>query len=130
MNQSKLAPKLNSLLIEFREELQHLYGSKFLQIVLYGSQARNQATTDSDIDVAVILKSPISLPTEIFHMGAIKSRLSLQYDELLSVIPISEEDFSNKSTPLLNNIRREGIALWAKFNNAKDFLAQVREYLA
>jgi predicted nucleotidyltransferase len=111
MNQSTLEPKLNSLLTEFREELQHLYGSKFLQIVLYGSQARNQATTDSDIDVAIILKFPISPPAEIFHMGAIKSRLSLQYDELLSVIPISEEDFRHKSTPLLNNIRREGIAL-------------------
>jgi predicted nucleotidyltransferase len=111
MRQLTLTPKLTQLLTEFRNELQQLYGSKFVQLILYGSQARNQATADSDIDIAVILKSPISPPTEIFHMGIIKSKLSLQYDELLSVMPISEEDFKNKSTPLLINIRREGIAI-------------------
>jgi len=111
MDKLTLAPKLNSLLSEFQVELQQLYGSKLVKLILYGSQARNQATADSDIDIAVILKSPISPATEIFHMGEIKARLGLEYDELLSVIPISEEDFADKFTPLLINIRREGIVL-------------------
>jgi predicted nucleotidyltransferase len=111
MKKLALAPKLNKLLTESHEELQQLYGKKLVKLVLYGSQARNQAAVDSDIDIAVILKSPISPSAEIFHMGEIKSRLGLQYDELLSVMLIPEEDFSNKSTSLLVNIRREGIAL-------------------
>jgi hypothetical protein len=59
----------------------------------------------------VILKSPVSPGDEIFRMGEVKNQINLKYDQLISVLPISEEDFLRKDTPLLENIRREGIAL-------------------
>jgi hypothetical protein len=41
-------------------------------------------------------------------MGEVKNQINLKYDQLISVLPISEEDFLCKDTPLLENIRREG----------------------
>jgi hypothetical protein len=31
------------------------------------------------------------------------------------LIPIADEDFVHRQTPLMDNIRREGIVLWTKF---------------
>lgn len=102
---------LDKILSEFRQELQKLYGDRLIKLVLYGSQVRGEAKEDSDIDIMVILKSPISPGDEIFRMGEIKNKLNLKYDQLISVLPISEEDFLNKETPLLENVRREGVSL-------------------
>ena len=103
--------KLEKIITEFRQALEKIYGDKLINLVLYGSQARGDATEDSDIDVMVILKSPVSPGDEIFRMGEVKNQINLKHDQLISVLPISEEDFLFKNTPLLDNIRREGIAL-------------------
>ena len=103
--------KLEKIIAEFRLAVEKIYGDKLINLVLYGSQARGDATEDSDIDVMVILKSPVSPGDEIFRMGEVKNQINLKYDQLISVLPISEEDFLRKDTPLLENIRREGIAL-------------------
>jgi predicted nucleotidyltransferase len=103
--------KLEKIITEFRQALEKIYGDKLINLVLYGSQARGDATENSDIDIMVILKSPVSPGDEIFRMGEVKNQINLKYDQLISVLPISEEDFLCKDTPLLKNIRREGIAL-------------------
>jgi predicted nucleotidyltransferase len=93
--------KLEKLITEFRQALEKIYGDKLINLVLYGSQARGDATEDSDIDIMVILKSPVSLGDEIFRMGEVKNQINLKYDQLISVLPISEEEFLCKDTPLL-----------------------------
>ena len=103
--------KLEKIITEFRQALEKIYGDKLINLVLYGSQARGDATEYSDIDVMVILRSPVSHGDEIFRMGEVKNQINLKYDQLISVLPISEKDFLCKDTPLLENIRREGIAL-------------------
>ena len=102
---------LEKIITEFRQALEKIYGDKLISLVLFGSQARGDATEDSDIDVMVILKSPVSPGDEIFRMGEVKNQINLKYDQLISVLPISVDDFLCKDTPLLENIRREGIAL-------------------
>ncbi len=103
--------KLEKIISDFRQELEKLYGDRLINLILYGSQARGDSTEDSDIDIMVVLKSPVSPGDEIFYMGEVKNRINLKYNQIISVLPISEEDFAYKNTPLLDNIRREGIIL-------------------
>ena len=103
--------KLNALLNDFREGLQELHGERLVHLILFGSHARQESTPESDIDVMVVLKDTISPGDEIFRMSEIKTAVNLQYDELISVIPISETDYQNRHTPLLEAIHQEGIAV-------------------
>jgi len=105
------ADLINLLLQELHQSLKNFYGDRLTHLVLFGSQARRDATEDSDIDILLVLKAPISPGDEIFRLSAIKTDLNLKYDELISIIPISEIDYQTRSTPLLDNIRREGIVL-------------------
>ncbi len=101
--------KLNALMQELRQALSELYGDQVVNLILFGSHARHEATADSDIDVMVVLRGAISPGDEILRMSAIKTELNLKYDELISVIPVSETDYQKRMTPLLKNVRREGI---------------------
>ena len=104
-------PKINLLLQELHQTLKVFYGDRLTNLILFGSHARRDATEDSDIDILIVLKDPISPGDEILRISALKTDLNLKYDELISVTPISEIDYQTRSTPLLENIRREGIIL-------------------
>lgn len=103
--------KINLLLQEFRQGLIELYGDRLAGLILYGSYARQEATAESDIDVMVVLYGSVSPGDEIFRMGDVKTVLNLKYDELLSVVPISMDDYQHRSSPLLEAVRQEGIAV-------------------
>lgn len=104
-----ISPKIKQVLGEFKQALEVLYGEQLASLVLYGSVARNEATEDSDVDVLVVLKGQIKATTEIRRMGNIGTKLLLQYDELISVVPMSQQDFFYRDSPLLLNIRQDGI---------------------
>jgi len=104
-------PKLNHLLNDFCKGLQDLYGDRLVRLMLFGSYARQEASDDSDLDIMVILKGSVSPGDEIFRMGPLKTTLNLQYNELISVVPISEADYRNRHTPLLEAVHQEGIPL-------------------
>ncbi len=94
---------------EFVQRTQSLYGDRLKRVVVYGSRARNEATWDSDIDLAVVLAGEVVPGKEIDRMIDIITDLNLEYRVLLSVYPVSEEDYLHRESPLLINIRREGI---------------------
>lgn len=95
---------------EFSLRAQRLYGSGLKQIIVYGSVARDEATIDSDIDLAVVLAGDIDPSREIDRMIEIITDVNLEYGVLLSVYPVSEQDYINRESPPLINIRREGIS--------------------
>lgn len=103
--------KLTALLEELRQGLKELYGDRFVRLILFGSQARNEATEDSDIDVMVVLRGTVSPGDEILRMGCLVNDLSLKYDELIAAFPISELSFEQRTSPFLRNVRKEGITV-------------------
>jgi predicted nucleotidyltransferase len=102
--------EIEHILKEFREKAEKLYGSKLKNIILYGSFARGHATEDSDIDLAIVLEGNVAPGREIDRLIDIVTELNLNHGVLISVYPVSEENYNSLNSPLLMNIRREGIA--------------------
>ena len=102
---------LKELLVDLKSELTKLYGHRFIKLILYGSHARSEETIDSDIDIAVVLKGDIVPGVEIDNMVQVITDLDLKYGELISVFPVSENNFLNLKSPLLINVRREGVSV-------------------
>lgn len=103
--------KLNTVLAEMRSQLNKLYGSRLVRLVLYGSQARGDALPGSDVDVLVVLAGPVEPATEIERVSPITAALSLEHDIVISCVYISEKRYIQENSPLLLNVRREGIAV-------------------
>ena len=102
--------EIEHILKEFREKAEKLYGKRLKKIILYGSYARGQANDEhSDIDLAVVLAGIVEPCKEIDRMIDIITDMNLDYDILLSVYPVSENDYHSVNSPLLLNLRREGI---------------------
>jgi predicted nucleotidyltransferase len=101
--------KIDRIIKEFKEKNEKLYGSRLKGIVLYGSWARGESTEHSDIDLAVILEGEVIPGKEIDKMIDIITEIGLKYRTLISVYPVSENIFYTTKSPLLINIRKEGI---------------------
>ena len=102
---------INPILSELKQELQKMYGDRLIKLILFGSHARGEANPDSDIDLLAVLKSPVSQVQEISYMSELCVKILLDYNELVSIIPMSEDRFNAKTVSLLRNIQREGIEL-------------------
>jgi len=101
---------LKPILATLKSELRATYGDRLVSLILFGSQARGDAQPGSDIDILIVLKGRVDPATEIARLGPITAALSLTNDVVISCVFISEERFATEQSPLLINVRREGIA--------------------
>ena len=94
--------------------LQNIFGDVIEQIILYGSVARNEATEESDIDIAIILTCEMDDRVKE-RMLAWSSDIDLRYDRVFSIIDINKEQMEQwgRVLPFYQNIQKEGIVLWS-----------------
>lgn len=104
-------PKLSPVLAELKRTFQIEYKDRLAKMVLFGSQARNEAVNGSDIDILIVLKGNIRASDEILKTGGIVAELSLKYDQMISCLFMEESRFLHHNNMLLRNIRLEGITL-------------------
>lgn len=104
-----MEPPIDSIVRVVREQLVALYGPRFRKLVLFGSQARDEAIAGSDVDLLLVLDAVSDFWAEYSVIEEIMSRLSLEYDVAISVFSISEQEYAQKQTPFLMNVRREGV---------------------
>jgi predicted nucleotidyltransferase len=103
--------KLSQLLADLRQRFEQIYGDQLQRMILFGSQARGDAESESDVDVMVVLNGTIRAADEIERTGGVTSDLSLEFNTVLSCLFISAERFETERSPLLLNVRREGVAV-------------------
>jgi len=93
--------------------LKKLYGANLRQVILYGSKARGEANEGSDIDIMVVLKDYEKWDEE--HKKVFELVYSIEekygYDLLISTVIKKEKEYVGRNTPLLLNVRKEGIRL-------------------
>ncbi len=111
MKYKRATKDVQALLLGIRDLLERIYGDRLVDIFLYGSFARNNATKESDIDIAIVLKGEVNKAKEIDRMYDVLYDLMLETGELISLYPLSEDEIENSIWPLYYHIRTEGIRI-------------------
>ena len=103
--------KLTTILAELRRRFEGLYSTRLVEMKLFGSQARGDAEPGSDIDVLVVLRGEVSPCEEIGRTIEDVAEVSLHHNEVVCCVFVSVEQFERERSPLLLNIRREGVPI-------------------
>ncbi|MFG6096716.1 nucleotidyltransferase domain-containing protein [Leptothoe sp. ISB3NOV94-8A] len=104
-------PELALILENVKRYLYDLYQEQLQNIILYGSQAREDSQLDSDIDLLVVLNTPVNPYQEIDRTSQFIAQLCLEFDVVISRNFISMEKFQSADNPFLSNVRREGVVV-------------------
>jgi predicted nucleotidyltransferase len=101
------------LLADYRRHLTLHLGERLVELKLFGSYARGEARTDSDVDVAVVLDRIDSHADRVLPMQ-LSGDLILEHGLVIRpiVFTVGELDALRKRELLLaQNLDREGIAI-------------------
>lgn len=103
-------PVDDPVLRRFQAALRDIYGDRIDRVILFGSRARSDATTESDYDVAVFLKY---LPDQWVERRRLAD-LRLDFLDETGVFFDTKAfpaDTYRDRTPLMHEIRRDGLDL-------------------
>lgn len=91
--------------------LRALYGERLVEVVLFGSHARDEETADSDIDLLVVLSGAVDPWEEMRRLDDLLWRLTLEHGITVSALPVSAEQWRDEQAPVLVEARAHGVVL-------------------
>ena len=110
-SQKQDSPAVQRVLTHLSSYLRHFYGQRLAQLILFGSHARGEATSESDIDVLVVLNGAVNPSAEIKRTSEFIAQLCLQEDVVISRIFTSQEKYAAEDSPFFLSVRKEGVTL-------------------
>jgi uncharacterized protein len=111
MPDTQTQPEILALLKPLRAYLQQEYQDRFDRLILFGSQARADAAHDSDVDVLIVLRDPVNASAELNRTSQFVAQLCLEHNLLIARLFMPSSRFEAENSPLLRNIRRDGIVI-------------------
>jgi len=102
---------LDKIIFLLKQWFTEQYQDNLESIILYGSQARDDAKEYSDIDILIVLKKAFNYREEIEKTSHFIADLSLENDTVISRAFISTQRFYEENNPFVLNVRKEGITL-------------------
>lgn len=101
-----------SLLARLKREFSLAFGKRFKGLILFGSEARGDATPDSDIDFLVLIENmdPAEDRKTVVNV-TYPVMLELPTVRVIDATPVEFSAFEAQEFPLYRNARAEGV--WA-----------------
>lgn len=106
--------QLFDITVQIAMEAKNVFDNKLDSVLLYGSYARGEETSESDIDIMVLANVPreeLSRYKKSFI--ALTSELGLIHDIVITVTLKDTETFNRyiDAVPFYGNVKREGIKI-------------------
>jgi len=107
-----MLPIVRQIAVEFKAELQKLYGDNLAELILFGSHARGDYHEESDIDFAVVLKDDKTTGySELSKLSPVSSELMLKHSQFVSFLTVSQRKLSESRLSIYRFIKTEGIPI-------------------
>lgn len=107
----RINPDILQVLEEVKIILRKLYGASLVNVILYGSYARGEERSTSDIDIAVIIRGKIRPYEELMKIIDATYEIELNNDFVFNFHPISKKTYSSSTFSFYESIKNEGISL-------------------
>ena len=104
--------QLKDITSQLVDVYRNIYGDDIVEILLYGSYARNEETDQSDVDIGAIVKgNRLDLQKKLKIVWDISADIGLENDVVVSptVVPFDEFEKYREILPYYMNIEKEGI---------------------
>lgn len=106
---------MQNMIEQYISEIKKIYGTHLRTVILYGSYARGDYRTDSDVDIMILLDmSDLELKAYSQKLSYMTYDFNLDNDLDIKPIAKSEAHFRKwiVNYPLYANIHREGVVLY------------------
>lgn len=108
--------EISKILENYTKEIQKIYGIHLHKILLYGSYARGEETSSSDIDIMILVDlDEVSIKKYADLLNDVTFEINLNNDIMLMPIVKNEKHFEKWISfyPFYRNINQEGVTVYA-----------------
>lgn len=108
------AEKIQHVLAEVQKRISVVLGEKLIAIYLFGSNAREEAQPESDIDIFVLINDGNVRAYDDVLLN-ISVDISIEHDCVISIMSDTKVDYDRMKAikPLYKNIEKEGRKIYA-----------------
>ena len=106
---------IQTLLTQYLSEIQKIYGSHLKSVILYGSYARGDYTSDSDVDIMLLVDlSPEEMNTYADALSELDYEYNVAYDIWMMPVVKNVQHFNRwaEAYPFYSNVQKEGVILY------------------